>query len=260
MAVSPSSADISGDNVSVDQVSAASSSISRSKSLSNLTVTLEPASDTSTYVVKAAVKDVSDTYVKFTQNLSHFSKQDRTEQEQELMQEQVPELGMEQEQQLTSEPELGQEQEPDLEPERELELEQDLEPEFKSELGPELDKLSKSVSFTIDKTVSSGENQTDNPDSVPEELEPEVETPRLKDALLGISNQYLNVIAFLLDQRTRPDSSDSSRPATVVENKDLEEVVEDPCVEEKASICGKDERFTLLHCTIILSIRNRCYY
>ena len=64
----------------------------------------------------------------------------------------------------------------------------------------------------------------------------------LKQSILDLTNTYLDVTAFLLDQEPGDDSHEGTCPPTVIENwvppNHPVEVVEEPCREEKASILG----------------------
>ena len=55
-------------------------------------------------------------------------------------------------------------------------------------------------------------------------------TPDLKESLQKLTNKYLDVTAFLLDQPGSPETLPPSKPT---------EVTEEPCVQETASILGK---------------------
>ena len=74
-----------------------------------------------------------------------------------------------------------------------------------------------------------------------DESELELETSMLKGSILNITNTYLDVTAFLLDQEPGDESLGGTRPPTVIENRgpgELQEIQEEPCREEKASLLG----------------------
>ena len=71
-------------------------------------------------------------------------------------------------------------------------------------------------------------------------------TPDLKESLQELTNKYLDVTAFLLDQPGSPETLPPPNPT---------EVIEEPCVQETASILGKHEEVLRL-----LTSRNLKHY